>query len=99
MLQLVHLMFDLLQTTKGSKRRLMNRRTRLEVNMLVQQSEFHSARAHDVTTIRGFIASDEAKDRALTGAVAAYQADVLARIYLQRRASQDILNAVRLMNI
>jgi hypothetical protein len=61
----------------------MNRRTGLEVNVLVQQTEFHSARAHDVTTICRFITSDETKDRTLTGAVAAYKSDVLTRIDLQ----------------
>jgi hypothetical protein len=99
MLQLVHLMFDLLQTSKGSKRRLMNRRTRFEVNVLVQQTKLHSTRAHDVTTIRRFITSDETKDRAFPGPVASYQAHVLTRIYLQRRTAQNILNTVRLMNI
>jgi len=94
MLKLMHLMFDLLQTSKRGERRLMNSRAGLEVNVLVQQSEFHSARAHDVTTIGGFITSDETKDRALTGAIAAYKTDVLAGIDLQRRASQDVLNAV-----
>ena len=77
----------------------MNRRTRFEVNVLVQQTEFHSARTHDVTTIGRFIASDETKDRALTGAVTAYKSDVLTRIYLQRCASQDVLNAVRFVNL
>jgi hypothetical protein len=52
MLQLMHLVFDLLQTSKGGKRRLMNGRTRLEVNVLVQQTKLHSARTYDVTTIR-----------------------------------------------
>jgi hypothetical protein len=69
------------------------------VNVLVQQTQFDSARAHDVTTIRGFITSDETKDRALTGAVATYQPNVIARIHLQRRATQDVLDAVRFMNI
>jgi len=99
MLQLVHLMFDLLQTSKCGERRLMNCRAGLEVNMLVQQTEFHSARAHDVATICRFITSDETKDRALTGAVAAYKSDVLTRIDLQRCTSQDVLNAVRFVNL
>jgi hypothetical protein len=99
MLELVHLVFDLLQPTKRSERRLVNRRAGLEVNVLVQQAQLHSARAHHVATIRCLITSDETKDRALAGAVSAYQSDVFARIHLQRRAAQDVLNAVRLMNI
>jgi hypothetical protein len=95
----MHLVFDLLQASKGSKRRLVNGRTGFEVNVLVQQTKFHSTRTHNITTIRGFITSDETKDRALAGAVAAYQANVLTRIYLKRRAAQDILNTVRFMNI
>ena len=77
----------------------MNRRTRFEVNVLVQQTELHSTRPHDVATICRFITPDKSKDRALTGAIAAYKADVLTRIDLQRCASQDVLNAVRLINI
>ena len=77
----------------------MNCRAGLEVNVLVQQTEFDSARTHDVTPVRRFIASDETKDRALTGAVAAHKSDVLTRIYLQRCASQDVLNAVRFVDI
>jgi hypothetical protein len=69
------------------------------VNVLVQQTEFHSARAHDVTTIRRFITSDETKDRALTGAIAAYKANVLAGIHLHGGAAQDILNAVRFVYV
>jgi hypothetical protein len=99
MFELVHFMFDLLETTKRGERRLVNRRTGLEVNMLVQQTQLHAARTHHITTIRGFITSDETKDRALTGAIAAYQSNVLARIHLQRRAAQDVLNAVRFMNL
>jgi hypothetical protein len=95
----MHLMFDLLQTTKGGQRRLVNCRTGFEVNVLVQQTELQAARAYDVTTIRRFITSDKTKDRALTGAVPAYQAGVLTGIDLHGRASQHVLNAVRFMNI
>src|ERR1700754_4633061 len=83
MLQLMHLMFDLLQTPEGCQRRFMNRRTGLEVNVLIQQTQFHSTSAHNISTIRRFITSDETKDRALTGAIAAYEPNVLTRIHLQ----------------
>ncbi len=94
MLQLVHLVLDLLQTTEGSERRFVDGRAGLEVNVLVQQAELHSARAHDVTTIRCLIPSDETEDRALAGPVAADEPDVFTRIHLQRSAAQDILGAV-----
>ena len=52
MLELVHLVFDLLQMTKRRERRLVDRRAGLEVNVLVQQAELHAARAHHVAAIR-----------------------------------------------
>jgi len=97
MLQLVHFMFDLLKPAKRSKRRLMDRRARLEVNVLVQQAQLDAARADHVAAIRCLISSDEAKDRALSGAVSAYKSYVFSRVHLQRGASQDILNTVGLM--
>jgi hypothetical protein len=99
MLQLVHLVLDLLQTTKRSECRFMDRRARLEVDVLVQQAELYSARAHNVTAIRCLIASDETEDRALASAVAANEPDVFTGVHLQRGAAQDILSAVGLMNI
>jgi hypothetical protein len=95
----MHLVFDLLQPTESGEGRLVDRRSGFEVNVLVQQAQFHSARAHNVATVRRFITSNKPKDRAFAGAVPAYQSHVFAGIYLQGRASQDILNTVRLMNI
>jgi hypothetical protein len=97
MLQLVHLMFDLLKPAKRRKRRLMHRRSRLEVNMLVQQAQLDAARADHVAAIRCLITSDKAKDRALSRSVSTYKSYVFARVHLQRGASQDILNTVGLM--
>src|SRR5215510_7245430 len=82
MFQLVHLVFDLLQTSERSESRLMNGRTRFEMNVLVQQAEFHSARANHVAAIGGFLGSDETKDGALAGAVATDKSDVLAGVHL-----------------
>ena len=76
----------------------MDRRSGLEVDVLVQQAELHSARTHDVTTIRCLIASDETEDRALAGAVAADEPDVFTGVHLQRGAAQDILSAVGFKN-
>lgn len=73
-------------------------RTGFEVNMLVQQAELQTTRAHNVAAIGRLVTSDESKDRALAGAIATHKSDVLAWIDLQRRAPQDILNAIRLMN-
>ena len=83
MLQLVHLMFDLLQTTKRGERRLVDRRARFEMNVLVQQAQLHAARAHHVATIRCLFTSDEPKDRALAGAVSTYKSNVLAGVHLE----------------
>jgi hypothetical protein len=89
---------DLLQTAKRSESGFVDRRTRLEVDVLVQESELHATRAHDVATIRCLIASDETEDRALAGAVAADEPDVFTGVHLQRRAAQDILSAVGFIN-
>jgi len=76
----------------------MDRRSRLEVNVLVQQAQLDATRADYVAAIRRLFTSDETKDRALSGAVSAYKSYVFSRVYLERRASQHILNAVGLMN-
>jgi hypothetical protein len=73
-------------------------RTGLEVYVLVQQTKTHSTRTHDVATIGRLFASDETKDRALTGAVSPYESDVFTGINLQGRASQHVLNTIGLMN-
>jgi hypothetical protein len=90
-------MFNLLQTAERRKRRLMDRRSGLEVNVLVQQAQLHAARADHVAAIRCLFTSDKAEDRALAGAVSTYKSDVFSGVHLQRSASQNILNAVGLM--
>jgi hypothetical protein len=80
-------MFDLLQTTKRRQGRFMHRRSRLEMDVLVQQSELHSTRADHLASIRCLFTSDETEDRAFAGAVATDQSDVFAGIDLQRRAA------------
>src|SRR5262249_34864671 len=82
MFQLVHLVFDLLQTSECGESRFMNGRAWFEVNVLVQQPEFYAARANHVTAISGFLSSNETKDGALAGAVATDEANVLAGVHL-----------------
>ena len=82
---------------KRSERRLMNRGPRFKVDMLGQQSKTEAAGSYDVTAIGRLLAIDQAKDRRFTRAIPANEPDMLARIYLQRDASQDILRAVRLV--
>jgi hypothetical protein len=76
----------------------MDRRSGLEVYVLVQQAQLNAASAHYVTAIRCLITSDKTEDRAFSSAVSAYKSYVFSRVYLERRASQHILNAVGLMN-
>jgi hypothetical protein len=52
MLQLVHLVFDLLQMAKCGECRLVDRRAWFEMNVLVQEAKLHVARAHHVAAIR-----------------------------------------------
>ena len=75
----------------------MDRRTGLEVHVLVQQTQTHTTRTHDVATIGGLFASDETKDRALARAVSTYESDVFTGIDLQGRAAQHVLNTIGLM--
>ena len=70
----------------------------LEVYVLVQEAQLNTSRTDHVATIRSLITSDKTEDRTLSRAVSAYKSYVFSRIYLQRRASQHILNAVGLMN-
>jgi hypothetical protein len=97
MLQLVHLVLDLLQPAKRSQRRFVNSGTGFEVNVLVQQTESQAARTDDVAAIRRFVTSDEPKDRTLARAVSTYQPDVFPGIDLQGRASQHVVNAIGFM--
>ena len=76
----------------------MDRRSGLEVYVLVQQAQLNAPRADDVATICGLITSDKTEDRTFSSAVSAYKSYVFSRVYLERRASQHILNAVGLMN-
>lgn len=76
----------------------MDRRSGLEVYVLVQQAQLNAACADYVATIRCLITSDKTEDRTFSGAVSAYKSCVFSWVYLERRASQHILNAVGLMN-
>jgi len=82
MLELVHLVLDLLETPKRGERRFMHRRTGFEVYMLVQEAETKPTHAHDVASIRRLVATDETEDRALAGAVSTYQPYVFSGVYL-----------------
>jgi len=93
----VHLVLNLLKPAKCRKRGLMDRRSRLEVNVLVQQTQLHAARTHYVAAIRSLITSDKTEDRALSSAVSTYKSYVFSCVNLHRSASQDILNPVGLM--
>jgi len=99
MLKLVHLVLDALKLSKGSERGLVDGRARLEVNVLFEQAETNAARADNVAAVRRLFIGDEAEQSGLARAVAANKSDVLAGVDLQRRAAQDILRAVRLVNV
>jgi hypothetical protein len=75
-------MFNLLETAKRSQRRFMDRRARLEMYVLVQETQTNATRAHDIATICRLVISDETEDRALAGAVSADKSDVFSGIYL-----------------
>ena len=99
MLKLVHLVFDLLQVTESGERRFVNGGAGFKVNVLRKQTQTRPTRTNHLTSVRRFFSVDETKDGCLAGAVASYQSHVFAGIYLQRRATQNILRAVGLVNI
>jgi len=99
MLELVHLVLNLLQVTKRRKRGFMNSRSRFKMYMLLKQSKFQALRSDYLALIGRFLAINEAKDRCLAGAIATYEPDVLAGVYLERSTTQNILRAVRFVDI
>jgi glycerol-3-phosphate responsive antiterminator len=76
-------MFDLLQEAEGCERRFVHGHPRLEVYVLLKESEIKTTRANHVAAIRRFFAADQTKQRSLSGTIPAYQPDVLARVNLQ----------------
>jgi hypothetical protein len=98
-LELVHLVFNLLKSPERAQRRFVNCRSRFEVNVLGQKTELQRAGARDFTAIGCFITSYEPKDGRLAGAVATDKPHVLARINLQARATQHVLRAVGFVNV
>ena len=99
MLQLMHLVLDLLQMAKRRQRRFMHSRARVEVNMLRQQSELEPARPRNFAAIRSLFFVYQAKNRRLAGAVASDQTDMLTGIDLKRGAAQNVLRAEGFVNV
>ena len=83
MLELMHFVFNLLQPAKGGERGFVNSRSFVEMNVLGQQSEFQSARAHHLAAIGRLLQIYQSKDRGLARAVATDQPHMLARIDLE----------------
>ena len=83
MLELMHFVFNLLQPAKGSERGFVNSRSFVEMNVLGQQTEFQSTRAHNLAAIGRLLQIYQSKDRGLARTIAADQPHVLARIDLE----------------
>jgi hypothetical protein len=81
--QLVQLVFDLLQMTERGEGRFVNCRTWLEMNVLRQESEPYSARAHNFASVRALLTTDQTKYCCLTRAIPTDQAHMLTGIDLQ----------------
>jgi hypothetical protein len=64
-----------------------------------EQTDPNAARPNHVATIRSFLGANEAKDGRLAGAVATYEPDVLAWIYLERGAAQHVLRTIGFVNV
>ena len=77
----------------------MDRRSSIEMYMLLEQTRFQPPGSYDLATIGRFLAINEAKDRCLARTIATHEADVLAGVYLERGAAQNILRAVRFVDI
>src|SRR5688572_33425512 len=99
MFQLVHFMFDLLQVAKGSESRFVHCGARFKMHVLREESQLHSPRTHDIAAIRRLFTTDQPKNCRLASATPAHQTDMLAGIYLEGNAAQNIVRAVRFMNL
>jgi hypothetical protein len=97
--EFVHLVLDLLEASEGCERRFMDGHARLEIDVLFEQAEFESTRTHYVAAVGRLFAANQAKQGGLARAVAPDEADMLARVDLERHAAQHILRAVRLIDI
>jgi hypothetical protein len=82
MLEDVHLVLNLLEMSKRSQRRLMDRGPGFKVNMLGEQTETQASGTYDFTAIRRLVVINQVKDRCLTRAVAPHEPDMLTRIHL-----------------
>jgi hypothetical protein len=98
MLQLVHLMLNLLEVSERGESRFMDRRACLKVHVLRQQTQSQAPGLYDISSIGRLLPADHAEDSRFACAVPADQADVLAGVYLQRRATQDVLIGVGFEN-
>jgi hypothetical protein len=58
MFQLMHLVLNLLQVSKGGERRFMHRGTGFKIHVLGQKTKAHIACAHDVAAIRRLLVID-----------------------------------------
>jgi hypothetical protein len=99
MLELVHFVFDPLQPAKRCQSGFVHSRPSFKMNVLGQQTQLQSARAHNFAAIWRFFLRDQAKDSRLACPVSSHQTDVFTRIDLQRCAAQDILSAEGFLNI
>jgi hypothetical protein len=71
MFQVMHLVFDLLQTAERGERGFVNCRSLFEMDVLGQQPKLQTARAHHLAPVRSFFSGDQTEDRSLAGAIPA----------------------------
>src|SRR5205085_5831101 len=75
------------------------RHPRFGVEMLTDVADGQSGGAQDLTVIGILLLQQQAKKRRFARAVAADQADFLARIVLPRRTFHDVVRAVRFLDV
>jgi hypothetical protein len=94
-----HLALDPQHLRERGLHEVEQRHPRLGVEVLSDMAEGHVVRADDLPVIGLFLLQQEPEDGRFSGPVAADQTDVLAGIVLPRDALQDVVRAIRFLNV
>ena len=62
--------------------------------VLRQQTKAHTPRADHIAAVRRLFSADQSKNCCLARTVASHKSNMIARVHLERNATQDIVRAV-----
>lgn len=90
-----HLILDVVDMLKSGQRRRMHRLAAGKIDVLFEQAKIEAAHLHDIAGVGGLSPDQEVEERRLPGSVPPDEADLLARIHLERNVAKDRVTAVR----